>query len=210
MQHDDCSSRTTAPGSLLAPLHALFACATLAAVLTMHAPRTMHAQAAASAPESSSIWYGVSFGGAGTRLTCDICQTQRDVGPSLSLSFGAYARRQLRIGVEASRWTFGEQSVREQVHTLGLVAHVIPAPRRGLFLLGGIGWSGYRAGDFSYDAPRVSVGAGWDLPITSGWVIGNVVSLDAASFAPLKNDDVTVMRSVGLSSVRVAVQLRKR
>lgn len=185
--------------------------AVAAAVLALLGPQAARAQAATStAPEASGIWYGVSVGGAGTRLTCDICQTQRDLGPSISLSFGAHARRQLRIGVEASRWTYGEQSVREQVHTLGLVAHVIPSPRRGLYLLGGIGWSGYRAGDFSYDAARVTVGAGWDLPITSGWVIGNVVSLDAASFAPLKNDDVTVMRNVGLSSVRVAVQLRKR
>ena len=208
MQHDhDCSSYMTASRSV----RALLACAIIATVLSLFAPQTSLAQAAAgNAPETSSIWYGVSFGGAGTRLTCDICQTQRDLGPSLSLSFGAYARRQLRIGVEASRWTFGEQSVREQVHTLGLVAHVIPSPRRGLYLLGGIGWSGYRAGDFSYDAPRVTVGAGWDLPITSGWMIGNVVSLDAASFAPLKNEDVTVMRNVGLSSARVAVQLRKR
>lgn len=158
----------------------------------------------------SSIWYGLSLGGAGNRLTCDVCATTRDVGTAITLAFGAYADRQLRVGVEGSRWTFDEQGARESVHALGLVAHLIPDPRRGFYLLGGAGWSGYRAGDFSYDAPRLTVGAGWDVPVYGVWTAGAVVALDAASFGALRNDDVTVARDVGMSAVRVALQLRRR
>lgn len=160
--------------------------------------------------QSAPIWYGASIGGAGARLTCDVCQTTRDVGAALSVSAGTYRNPRLRLGIELSRWSYEENEVQEQVHTLGVVAHVIPNPQRGFYLLGGAGWSGYRAGEFTYDAPRLTVGAGWDLPVTDRFVIGNVVALDAASFASLRNEEQVVVRDVGLSSVRIAVQLRRQ
>lgn len=185
----------------------------VATLLMMAAAPAVGAQSRPAAPAqaaTSTIWAEVTIGGAGARLTCDLCQTARDVGPAITLAVGAYASPQLRVGLEAGRWTYEDQAVREHVHTFGLVAHLIPNTRRGLYFLGGIGWSGYRAGDFSYDAPRVTVGAGWDLPIHGRWVVGNVVAIDAASFAALKNENLTVARNVGLSSVRVSLQLRRR
>ena len=53
----------------------------------------------------------------------------------------------------------------------------------GLHLVAGLGWSGYRAELITYDAVRMSLGAGWDLPLTGSWVVGNRIMLDAASFA---------------------------
>lgn len=161
-------------------------------------------------PRPTPVWFGLSVGGAGTRLTCDLCQSSRDVGPALTLSAGVVARPRLRVGIEAGRWTHESDAVRERVLTLGLVAHLVPNAERGLFLLGGAGWSGYRAGEFSYDAPRLTVGIGWDVPFSGDWVVGNLIALDAAAFAPIRNEDVTVMRNVGLSTVRVAVQLQRR
>lgn len=158
----------------------------------------------------SSVWYGVTLGGAGTRLTCDLCQPSRDVGPALAVSAGAYGADQLRVGLELSAWTHEQGSVREKLYGLGLVAHLVPDPSRGLYLMGGFGWSGYRAGDLSYDAPRVTVGLGWDVPAFGSWVVGNVVSLDGSAFVPIRNDGETAVRDVGLSSLRFAVQLRKR
>lgn len=158
----------------------------------------------------SSVWYGVTLGGAGTRLTCDLCQPSRDIGPALTVSGGAYGADQLRVGLELSAWTHEDGGVREKLYGLGLVAHLVPDPTRGLYLLGGFGWSGYRAGDLSYDAPRVTVGFGWDVPAFGSWVVGNVVTLDGSAFVPIRNDGETAVRDVGLSSLRFAVQLRRR
>jgi hypothetical protein len=185
----------------------------LASIITLAvllSPATARAQARTATPDLSTIWAEVTVGGAGARLTCDVCQSARDVGPAITLALGAYASPQLRVGLEAGRWTYEENAVREHVHTFGLVAHLVPNLRRGLFFLGGLGWSGYRAGEFKYDAPRLTVGAGWDLPIYGRWVVGNVVAIDAASFAALKTGSTTVARNVGLSSARVSVQVRRR
>ena len=176
-------------------------------VAPMAAPKAA-AQSATTA--ASTLWYEVTLGGAGARLSCDLCQSAWDTGPTISAAVGAYASPRLRIGLEASRWSHKDPAVREQLHGLGLVAHLIPNPRRGLYVVGGLGWTGYRAGAFSYDAPRVTIGLGWDLPMTGKWVVGNVVTFDASSFAPLKNGDVNVVDNVGLGAARFAVQVRRR
>jgi hypothetical protein len=187
-----------------------------AAALLFFAPIFFPLAAQASArekdeePRPARLWYGLTVGGAGTRLTCDLCQDTRDVAPAFAVSVGVHARARLRVGLEASRWTYEEDEVRERVHTVGLVAHLVPNASRGFYLLGGAGWSGYRSGEFSYDAPRLTVGLGWDVPFTGDWVVGNLIALDAAAFAPIRNEDVTVMRNVGMSTVRVAVQLQRR
>lgn len=181
--------------------------------LAVSAPREVHAQSAAAEqkqPEASTIWFQVALGGATARLVCDICQSDRDVGPSVAVALGAYANANLRIGLEAGRWTYDAPAVRENLHSFGLVAHVAPAGWQRLYWLAGAGWTGYRAGDFSYDAPRLTVGLGWDLPLTGQWVVGNTIAVDAASFAPLRNGDVTVVRNVGLNVLRITTQLRRR
>jgi hypothetical protein len=162
-----------------------------------------------AADPSSTLWYGLTAGGAGMRLTCDLCQPARDLGPAVTVSVGAHAGDDLRVGLEAGGWTHEQGTVRERMYALGLVAHLVPDRTRGLYLLGGLGWTGYRSGDFSYDAPRLTVGLGWDVPLFGAWSVGNVVALDASSFASLRNDEATVVRNVGLSSLRVAVQLRR-
>ena len=181
--------------------------------LTVLVPASASSQGAPDADGAghvSSMWYGVTVGGAGARLTCDVCQTDRDLGPAVSVAAGAYAGDNLRVGLEANGWTHEEGDVRERLYGLGLIAHFQPSLRRGLYLLGGLGWTGYRAGDLSYDAPRMTVGLGWDVPAFGSWVVGNQVVLDGSAFAGLKNGEQTVVRSVGMSSLRFAVQFRKR
>ena len=160
--------------------------------------------------EDRPLLWGFTFGAGGTRLTCDICQPSRDLGPSVDVMVGAYASPDLRVGIEAGGWTHDDDGVRETVYRAGVVSHLVPIRGRGLFLAGGFGWTRYTAEGFSYDAPRVSVGAGWDLPFVPGWVIGNQLMLDAASWGSLKNEDTTVARRVGLSTLRVSVHVRKR
>lgn len=175
---------------------------------TAASPRA--ASTSSEAPRDSRMWYGLALGGGGTRLACDICDPTRDSGPSVALSFGAYARDYLRIGVEGSRWSHRDGGASETVNALGLVAHLALPAWRGLYVIGGGGWSGYRAGPYRSDAPRATLGLGYDVPIAAGWVVGNVLSLDASWPAEIKNDDIAVVRNAGLSTVRVGLQIHRR
>ena len=170
-------------------------------------------QSAGQTPESGlgwadgGLWWGVAAGGGSTRLTCDLCRAGRDLGPSLSASVGAWAAPGLRVGLEGGGWSHDDDGTRESVYRAGLLAQLHPSDR-GLFFHGGVGWSGYRAGDFHYDAGHLTVGAGWDLPLTDRWVVGNTVSVDAASFGSLRNEGRRVAGDVGLSVIRFAVHVR--
>ena len=156
------------------------------------------------------LWIGVAIGGGGTRLTCDLCQSARDLGPTVDVALGSYARGDLRIGVEAGGWTHDDEEGREKVYRAGVVAYLQPQPDGGAYLTGGFGWSHYQTGDFRYDAPRLTLGAGWDHALGARLRIGNQLTLDAASFGSLRNSEVAVARNVGLSVVRVSIQLYRR
>lgn len=169
--------------------------------------------------QSGGMWWSVSAAAAGARLACDICDATRDAGPAIEAAIGTHASPVVRFGVDGGAWTFREDDFRETVLTAGVVAEVHPRAGSGLHLIGGLGWSGYRANDidpapdqdgFRYDALRLRLGAGWDLPLTSTWSVGNRVTLDASSLGTLKDEDTPIARSVGLSVVRFAIYLRHR
>ncbi len=180
----------------------------LALVCLILAPDLIQAQTPAASP-SGGLWMEVSASAGAARLTCRICDTSREVGPALGFSVGAYASPVLRVGLDATAWTHEEGDLRESFYAGGLVAQLHPVRGRGLHLIGGLGWSGYRADEFSYDSVRLTLGAGWDLPLVSGWVVGNRLTLDASSFAALKSESGTVARPVGLSVLRFGVYVRR-
>jgi hypothetical protein len=180
----------------------------------MVVPAGARAQASAG-----GLWWSVSAAAAGARLACDICDTTRDAGPAVEAAIGTYASASVRVGVDAGAWTFRDEGFRETVLTAGIVTEVHPRAASGLHLIGGLGWSGYRANDvepdpdqdgFSYDAVRLRVGVGWDLPLTSSWSVGNRVTLDASSLGTLMDEDTPIARAVGLSVVRFAIYVRHR
>lgn len=156
------------------------------------------------------LWWEVAAAAGGARLTCGLCDPSRELGPAVDVAVGAYARPGLRVGVDAGGWTARDGELRESVYRTGLVAQIHPSAGRGLHLLAGLGWSGYRSEEFAYDAVRLTLGAGWDLPLTRGWVVGNRVVLDGSSWASLRRGGTSVASPVGLSLVRFAVFLRKQ
>ena len=187
----------------------------LAAAVLAIAPARARAQAAPQAapqgaPANAGLWYEVTLGGAGSRLACSICSAHRDLGAVITGALGAYASPTLRVGRELSRWTYRDVGVREMTSGIGLVAHMKPSARSRLYLLGGAGWTSYRASDYTFGAPRASVGVGYDVPLAGAWVAGNVLTMDLAAFGKLRNESVTVVENVGLSAIRMAVQLRRR
>jgi hypothetical protein len=183
------------------------ACITL--VVTSVAAVRVAAQAAPAAPPGG-VWWEVSAGAGGARLTCTICDRTRELGPSLGGAIGAYASERLRVGIEGTAWTHDDGGDRESVYRAGLVAQLHPVPGRGLHVVGGLGWSGYRSEETTYDAPRLTLGAGWDLPLAGSLLVGNRLTLDGSSYASLKAGDERISTSVGLSVVRFGVYLRKR
>lgn len=159
--------------------------------------------------DGDGLWWEVSAAAAAPRLTCDICDPSRQVGPSVTAATGAWARPWLRIGLEGAAWTNEDRGVRESVYGAGLVAHLHPRRGSGLHLVGGAGWSGYRAEQFGLDGIRVTLGVGWDLPLFGSWVVGNRLTLDGSAYASLSNDGIRVASPVGLSLIRFGVFLRK-
>ncbi len=190
--------------------------AVVAAVCIVVPSSSVRAQ---STGADGGLWWSVSAAAGGARLTCDICDPTRDGGPGVEVAVGAHAASGVRVGVDAGGWTFREEDFRETVYTAGLVVEIHPRRDSGLHLIGGVGWSGYRANEvdpapgeegFRYDAMRLRVGAGWDLPLTASWVVGNRVTLDSSSLGTLHDDGTAIARAVGLSVVRFAVFLRHR
>ncbi|MFG0307215.1 MAG: hypothetical protein ACF8Q5_13480 [Phycisphaerales bacterium JB040] len=185
----------------------MFAFGALAAVLSAV---PVAGQAPSERSPASNYWWALTVGAGSARFTCDLCARERDSGPWAGLAIGAAASEAVKVGVEGGFWTHLDGGVREWVYRAGVVAHVYPRAGSGLHLIGGGGWSAYRAEDIRYDAGRLTVGLGWDLPLTPGWTVGNSVTLDAASFGSLKNDQVTIDRDVGVSVLRIGVFLKRR
>jgi hypothetical protein len=170
---------------------------------------------------AGGVWWSASVAAAGARLTCgDVpCDPTRDAGPAVEAAIGTYATPFVRVGFDGGAWTFRDGDFRESVYTAGLVAEVHPRARSGLHIIGGLGWTGYRANDvdadedelgFHYNALRLRLGAGWDFPLTSSWSVGNRLTLDASSLGTLSDEGQPVATSVGLSLVRFGIYLRYR
>jgi hypothetical protein len=159
---------------------------------------------------ASNYWWALTVGAGSTRFTCDLCTPERDAGPWADLTIGADASDAVRVGVEGGFWTHQDGRTREWVYRGGIVAHVYPRENSGFHLIGGGGWTAYRAEEIRYDSGRITVGLGWDFPLAPGWLVGNTVTLDAASFGSLKNERVTVDRDVGVSVLRLGVFIKRR
>jgi hypothetical protein len=187
------------------PLVAALAVASLLAI-----PLPGFAQAPLPAAAPSGLWWSVGVGAGSLRFQCQLCDTGRDTGPTVEVAVGSWASRSLRFGLDGGVWTFDDDGVREKAWRAGLVGQLYPAPERGLHLIGGVGWTGWRAEDFNYDAVRVGVGAGWDLPAFGEWSLGNAVMVEGAAFGSLKNEDQVVVQSVGMSQLRFTVFVKHR
>ena len=55
--------------------------------------------------EGSRWWWNVSASVQGTRLTCDLCSTDRDFGPALGIGVVTLATPAVRVGLHATEGT---------------------------------------------------------------------------------------------------------
>ena len=63
---------------------------------------------------------------------------------------------------------------------------------------------------FTYDAVRLRLGVGWDLPLSGSWVVGNRLTYDGSSFGSLHSNGTAVQESVGLGTLRFGMYLGRR
>ena len=186
-------------------------CALLAGFLLAALP-TAAQEAGASYPSPSirpaSFWWEAALGSGSLQVSCDICSDAVDSGPFLEIAGGAYASPRLSVGVEVGAWTHLDGNVREELYQGALTLRYAPDPARGVHFLAGAGWLAYRAGDFNYGAPRVQLGAGWAIPLATGWSVGNRLVWDVAPFGSLDNQDTTVAEGVRMGLLRFAVFVR--
>jgi hypothetical protein len=132
------------------------------------------------------------------------------MGPALGFGIGTRAAHNVRVGLDGSYATTTADGARESIYGAGVVAELHPRPASGLHLIGGLGWAGYRAGDFTYDAVRLRLGAGWDLPLAGSWVVGNRLTYDSSAFASLRTNGESVIPSVGLGTVQFGMYVGRR
>lgn len=160
--------------------------------------------------QPATFWWDASVGSGSLQVSCDICADDIDAGPSIEVAAGAYATTRLAVGVEFGGWTHRAGDVREQILRGGLTLRYAPDPMSGWHLLGGLGWLGYTADEISYNSAQVLLGGGWSFPISSGWSVGNRLTLGVSPFGSLMNDDAEVASGVRMGFLRFSVFVKAR
>lgn len=160
--------------------------------------------------EPASFWWDASLGAASLRVSCDLCSSDVDSGPLLSLAAGAYASSQLAVGVSLAGWTHRTGDVRERIIRGGITLQYGEDLMQGLHFIAGAGWMHWQADAFRYSAPHLEAGVGWSLPLGSDWSVGNRLTLDVAPWGTLANDDVDVAGGTRMGLARFTVFVRSR
>jgi hypothetical protein len=158
---------------------------------------------------SDGLWVSAGAGAGWGRVSCDICQTARDVGPSAYVRIGTMLGPGLRVAAEGSAWTHQPADERENLGAVMAVLYVQPADGP-LFLKGGLGYVGYRAGDdIGMNSAGLQVGGGFEFQL-GGFALNNYVNLIGSSFGNLKNGSDTIANDVSATLLQFGVGFTMR
>jgi hypothetical protein len=166
-------------------------------------------QARAQTPDAGGLSIAVGAGAGWARVSCDVCQTARDLGPSAFLNMGTMVRPGVRVGGEATFWTHEVEDERE--HMGAAMAVLYLHPRQGpLYLKGGVGYVGYRAGDdIALNTIGMQVGAGYELRL-GGLALNNFANLISSGFGSLENEGTTIAEDVSTTLLQLGVGITLR
>jgi hypothetical protein len=179
------------------------------ALIVVLAALILAAPLRAQSASSNGLNVAVGAGAAWVRVSCDVCQTTRDLGPSGFLRVGKTLRAGLRVGGEFTVWTHEVEDEREYLGAAMAVLHMHPNDGP-LYVKAGVGYVGYRAGeDITMNAAGMQVGAGYELML-GGLALNNYVNLIDSSFASLKNQGTTIAAGVGTTTLQFGVGLTVR
>ena len=174
----------------------------LTAALCM-VPAVLHAQ------ENSGFSIAAGVGAGWGRVSCDVCQTNRDLGPTAFVRAGTSVRPGVRVAGEATIWTHEVEDERENMGAAMAVLYL--HPRSGaLYVKSGLGYVGYRAGEsIAMNAVGLQLGAGYDVRL-AGLAITNYLNLIGSSFGSLKNGTATIAEDVSITLLQFGVGLTLR
>jgi hypothetical protein len=126
--------------------------------------------AAQQAPRRSGQGLGVGIGMGVGRVTCAICQSNRNSSLSGYLKAGGTLNRRMLVGLEVNGWMRAAGGADELILGLAGSAYWYPNPRKRLFYKGGIGVMHYKTDDgpnrLTSTAFGPQLGAGYDFPIS--------------------------------------------
>ena len=167
------------------------------------APAVLHAQA------NSGFSLAAGVGAGWGRVSCDVCQTNRDLGPTAFVRAGTSIKPGVRVAGEATIWTHEVEEERENMGAAMAVLYL--HPRSGaLYVKSGLGYVGYRAGEsIAMNSVGLQLGAGYDLRL-GGLAITNYLNLIGSSFGSLKNGTATIAEDVSTTLLQFGVGLTLR
>jgi len=173
------------------------------AALTLAMP--LHAQSG----DDDGLRLGAGVGAGWVRVSCDICQSSRDLGASAFVRVEKPMKPGVRVAGEVTAWTHEAEDLRENLGAAMAVLYLQPNDG-GLYFKSGLGYVGYRAGDdIALNSLGAQLGAGYELRI-GGVALSNYLNLISSSFGSLKNEDTTIADDVRTTLLQfgVAVNLR--
>jgi hypothetical protein len=179
------------------------AAASILAALILAAP--LHAQSS----DGNGLWLGAGVGAGWVRVSCDICQASRDLGPSAFARVGTVLKPGLRVAAEITAWTHEAEDVRENLGAAMAVLYLQPHDG-ALYFKTGLGYVGYRAGDdIALNSAGVQLGGGYELRIGS-LALSNYLNLVSSSFGSLKNEDTTIADDVRTTLMQFGIAFNLR
>jgi hypothetical protein len=180
--------------------------AVLLAIFVFMPLTSLHAQSSASA---SGISVTAGAGGAWVRVSCDVCQTARDLGPSAFVRVGKAMHAGVRVAAELTAWTHEVEDERENLGAAMAVLQIYPNDSP-LYLKAGLGYLGYRAGEaIALNTVGMQLGAGYELRL-GGLALSNQLTLMGSAFGSLKSEGTTIADDVGTTLLQIGVGLTVR
>lgn len=211
--------------------HRIAQCATLSWLLAAAAATAQDATSFRNSPETNApasasgtadgaavvrrtpdgLWMSAGVGGGWTRITCAICRTDRNLGPSGYVRVGTTLRPGLLLAVEADGWTREDNNVRSNALVGGIATHLYPDPDGGLFLRTGLSYVRYSVdgGSVGTGLFGLLVGAGYEFTVAPGINVTNYVSLVASSFGSLRGERGTAANDVSLTLLQFGIGLTR-
>lgn len=170
------------------------------------------AQSAPFRGAREGTWMTAGLGGGWTRVSCAICNTDRNAGPSAGLRFGTTLRPGLLVGAELDGWTRSHDDVRTMLAAGSAAAYIYPDPSRGLFLKAGAGLVhfGFDTDDAGMNLFGLLLGAGYEFPVTPELNVTNTIGVIASSFGTLRSEEGVIADDVSISMFHIGIALTHR
>jgi len=126
--------------------------------------------ASAQRPQTrQGFWIAFGLGYGSAKLSCGGCDAGSDGGATGHIRLGGTLNQRLLLGGDVTGWAKEESGVTATVGAVSFVAQYYPMPASGLFVKGGVGYSGIvfvaTGQEVTGTGFGLSAGAGYDVRV---------------------------------------------